>query len=109
MNLVEHSGYSYSGVFDIINDGKARDFLNDLESQYEAIKKEQAKLEERLEKVKKERSYLVSCFIYAHKVIVGTDKSFNLTFVYNNESVVVVKIKEDDKIDHEKHFLTIID
>ena len=107
MNLVEQSGYSYSGISDIINDGKARDFLNCLESQYDVIKKEQAKLEQQLEKVKSERSHLVSCFIYAHKAIVGTDE--NLTFIHNNGSVVVVQIKEDGKINHEKHFLTIID
>ena len=108
MNLVEQSGYSYSGISDIINDGKSREFLNDLESQYDAIKKEQDKLEKQLERVKSERSNLVSCFIYSHKAIVGNGKDF-LTFIHNNESVVVVQIKEDNKIDHEKHFLTIID
>ena len=105
MNLVEQSGYSYSGICDIVNEGGTSEFLSQLEKQYQEAIKEQDRLLKELDRIKSERGHLVSCFVYAHKALNLGDK--HLSFI-DGDKVIVVAVKDANKhiIDHESIEIT---
>ena len=107
MSLIEKSGYSFSGIVDIIrNDDMGTEFLLELDDKYNTTKKKQAELEKELERVKNRRSNYVSCFANVIKVLKIIDNP--LTYINKNNEFVTVKIKNGtkDTIIYEKYPIT---
>lgn len=102
--LVEETGYSYSGVSDVIHNEpeKAKDLLISINTEYLIAKMKQEELEKQLEKVRSQRSHLVSCFLYFMKAM-EEDKLIYET----GQEVVIVQRLEDNKIDYSAYEKTI--
>lgn len=101
-NILDETGYSYSGIADIIlnEPEKTTMLIYCIDEEYNKSKKRQAELEKELEAVKMIRSSCVSSFIYAHKAldIDGRILAFN-----RGDRIVVVEIKSDNKINYENY------
>lgn len=102
--LVEETGYSYSGVADVIHNEpeKAKDLLISINTEYQIAKMKQEELEKQLEKVRSQRSHLVSCFLYFMKAM----KEDKLIYETGLEVVIVQRL-EDNKIDYSAYEKTI--
>lgn len=99
--LLEKTGYSYSGISDIIHNEpeKTQHLLIELDNAYNAIIEKQAALEAQLAKVKTYKSTLVNCFVHAH---LGMELDANKPLVFENaKNVVIVKIV-NNKIDYQE-------
>ena len=106
-DLIESTGYSYSGVTDLIrnsedNETEAYNLLCEINEEYNRAKKEQEQLEAKLEKVKSERGQMVSMFLYVHEAM---ELSGDLVF-QQKDDIVNIKIIDENTIDYNRIELT---
>jgi len=102
---LEQTGHSYSGIADLVrNEPEAtKPLLEELTRWYYDSVSKQNQLEEELEKVKQNRSFAVSDFIFLMKAL---DEK-RLTFQVDNAIVVVDLINyEERRINIENYILT---
>lgn len=101
--LLESTGYSYSGISDIVNNDfeKSEELLCLIDDRYNEIKEKQAELEKQLELLKNERGMLVSSFFYFHLASKLGDKP--LSFI-KDDCFVNIEILDTNthKIDYTK-------
>jgi hypothetical protein len=85
--LLESTGYSYSGISDIINEQRelTKELLVDINNEYVNTREKINKLELELEELKNKRGLLVQSFIYAHQGLKLIDEP--LTFIDNNHCI----------------------
>ena len=105
---IEDTGYSYSGIADVIlneNPAATQELLRDLGQNFIKAVDEVNFLQEKLNKLQIQKSYLVSCFIYAHKAL-KLSSSDPLVFI-QDDHVWVVEMLADDKIDWNYYKITI--
>ena len=74
MSLIEKTGYSYSGVCDVVrnsadNAGQTYRLLTEVDTKYNALKEEAEILKKQLEKVDIKRMQMVSLFLHVHKAM----------------------------------------
>jgi hypothetical protein len=106
---IESTGYSYSGIADILlNEGKgpSLELLSDLLTQFLAAKEECDKLESALAMANEQRKVLVSCFHYAHKAL-KLKAEEPLVIREGIDCVFVVKMLDDYRINWERYVATI--
>lgn len=102
--ILEETGYSYSGISNIIHNEpeNTKRLLHAINSEYLAAKEKQAQLEKELEAIKLTRGFLVSSFLHAHQALKLGGKP--LCFIQGNTTVVVKRL-EGDRIDYESYEL----
>lgn len=105
--ILESTGYSWSGIADYLdsNSFNAKGLLHEINIAYNEAKLEEDKLKSALDRVKSRRAALVSCFIHAHRKLVG-DPLKKLVFDQDKE-VVIITILEENKINYESFIKTI--
>lgn len=102
---LKETGHSYSGISDLVRNEPetTKPLLEELTRWYYDSVAKQKQLEEELEKVKQDRSYAVSDFIFLMKAL---DEK-RLTFQIDNAIVVVDLIDyEERRINIENYTLT---
>lgn len=69
--LLESTGYSWSGVHDIVHNEpeKTEELLMEIDVEYNAAKLQQIELEKQLERVKSKRGRMVSMFCHLHSAL----------------------------------------
>jgi hypothetical protein len=108
IDLIEKTGYSYSGVSDLLQneeDGVCLELLRQVDDAYLDAKNRQSDLEEELESIKRRRAYMVSMFLHvANCKNVG--KGDELVFYDRNRDISIIKVIDQNKIDYEKKKIT---
>lgn len=95
--LVEETGYSYSGVADIVHNDpeRSQELLLSINDEYLKAKAEQEELEKKLAHAKSQRSHLVSCFLH----FMQARQEESLVYEAGN-NVVVVQRLDSNAIDY---------
>ena len=93
--IVEETGYSYSGVSDLLREEpeKTKEFLNVLSNEFQTVQNEISEKKKELEKLESLQGMLTNCFIYAHKILIK-DLNKELTFIIGNSCIVIEVISE---------------
>lgn len=94
--LLESTGYSWSGVHDIVSNvpEKTEELLMTIDAEYNAAKLQQIELEKQLERVKSKRGRVVSMFCHLHNALkIPTEEP--LCFE-RDEFVVIVDVNHSD-------------
>lgn len=97
--ILEETGCSWSGICDYLQEEspfKTKALLHEINLAYNQAKEEEERLTNQLNEIKRRRASMVSCFIYVHKKIVGTDRN-PLVFDHENKAVIIT-ILEENKI-----------
>ena len=104
-DILSKTGYSYSGISDIIHNEpeKTESLLHAINSEYLETKESIAKMEKELEALKLKKGLLVSSFLHAHKALkLGNTP---LCFIQEDKTIVVEQL-DDNKIDYLTYKLT---
>ena len=105
--LIEVTGYSYSGVSDLIRNSEdpeteAYHLLSEVDREYNLIKAEIKRLEEKVNKKHTQLRFIVSMFLHVHKVMeLKEDLVYQL-----KDKVVTVKLLNEGSIEYSKIELT---
>lgn len=69
--LLESTGYSWSGVHDIVSNApeNTEELLMTIDAEYNSAKLQQIELEKQLKRIKSKRSRMVSMFCHLHSVL----------------------------------------
>lgn len=109
--LLESTGYSWSGVADVIRSSPldAGALLHQIDAKCQNYCQHEEALEKELREVQFIRSLCVSCFVYAHKAL-GLGDEQPLVFE-RDSNVIVVKILdyEAKRIDYESRPITALE
>ncbi|OED34265.1 hypothetical protein AB832_07870 [Flavobacteriaceae bacterium (ex Bugula neritina AB1)] len=105
--LIEKTGYSYSGVCDVVrnsddNETETYLLLTEVNKEYNLAKLKQERLEKELEVVKAKRGNMVNMFLHIHKAM---NLSGDLVF-QEKDNITVIKVLNENSIDYSKIELT---
>ena len=108
--LLEETGYSYSGAVNEIGNGgqgDAEELLKQINETYLQAKKTQEKYEKLAKEAQSKRGDMISMFVHCAN-IVGIKQGESLIFYDRDKSIVKVEVKSysDQIIDYEKFSLT---
>lgn len=72
MELLNKTGYSYSGISDVVRNTPERknELLFAIDSEYCRLRDEAKEAQDKLDKAESSLSYIVSCFLHLHQVLV---------------------------------------
>jgi hypothetical protein len=98
-HLLEETGYSYSGISNIIHNEpeKAIFLITEIDKEYRFMQEQIAELEKELADARNKKALLVSTFIYAHKALKLGENP--LCFLAGNNTIVV-GVKDQNTIDY---------
>jgi len=100
--IVEETGYSYSGVSDLLREEpeKTMEFLNVLSNEFQTVQNKISEKKKELEKLESLQGMLTNCFIYAHKILIK-DLNKELTFL-SNDACIVIQVISESKMKYAK-------
>jgi DNA-binding transcriptional MerR regulator len=100
--LLDETGYSYSGISDIVHNKPehTQELLQEINAEYLSTKAKISELEQQLVSLKNNKAVVVSCFIHAHQSLKLGDKP--LCFLDADTTVVVQRVG-DNTIDYESY------
>lgn len=106
MSLLEKTGYSYSGIADIIhNGGDTKALLQEIYTKHKEAVRQVEELQKQLGRAEKVLSLCFTSFKHAHKALKLGDKP--LTFEINEgKGLVVFEVDDEGDIDYKTIELT---
>jgi len=110
--LLERTGYSYSGISDIIHNEpeSTKELIQQIDEKYNYCVRKQEEIERELERAKSARGMCVRAFIHVHSSLKLGEEP--LVFEARNmtgwqKEMIVVKIKDQNTIDYQKFPITV--